>query len=246
MDTQTEAGYAASWTIEGRSGEKTVTEEEWLACTELERLISYLKEANGKQLDRKARLFACACARQAWGRLHAQGQKAVEVAERFADGLATAEELTSIRNVGMDAWSNASLDWSVMVCNGLAVSLENGFSGALYAAKHTPEALIPLGSPNRKQAKAGARRAIHTFFIDIFGNPFRSVTVSSACLSWHDGLIVSMARQMYDHRDFTDMPILADALEEAGCTDQEILAHCRLEGEHVRGCWVVDLVMGKS
>jgi hypothetical protein len=55
-----------------------------------------------------------------------------------------------------------------------------------------------------------------------------------------------MARRIYDERAFHDLPILADALEEAGCTDAEILAHCRSSGEHVRGCWVVDLVLGKT
>jgi hypothetical protein len=80
----------------------------------------------------------------------------------------------------------------------------------------------------------------------ILGNPFRPVTIDPGWLTWHDGLLVSMARQMYESRDFTDMPILADALEEAGCTDQDILGHCRSGREHVRGCWVVDLVLGKS
>jgi hypothetical protein len=78
---------------------------------------------------------------------------------------------------------------------------------------------------------------------DIFGNPFRPVALDPAWLTWHDGLLVSMARRMYDSRDFTDMPILADALEEAGCSDQDILAHCRQPGEHVRGCWIVDLFL---
>jgi hypothetical protein len=81
--------------------------------------------------------------------------------------------------------------------------------------------------------------------LDIFGNPFRPITLDLAWLTWHDGLLVSMAQQMYDSRDFSDMPILADGLEEAGCSNQDILAHCRSGGEHVRGCWVVDLLLGK-
>jgi len=55
-----------------------------------------------------------------------------------------------------------------------------------------------------------------------------------------------MARRMYDSRDFADLPVLADALEEAGCQDQDILGHCRSESEHVRGCWVIDLLLGKN
>ena len=81
---------------------------------------------------------------------------------------------------------------------------------------------------------------------ELFGNPFHPVTLDPAWLAWHGGLLEAMARQMYDSRDFTDMPVLADALEEAGCQDQDILDHCRSEGEHVRGCWVVDLILGKE
>ena len=73
-----------------------------------------------------------------------------------------------------------------------------------------------------------------------------SSRIEPSWLRWHDGLLVSIARQMYASRDFLDMPILADALEEAGCTDADVLMHCRHPGEHVRGCWVVDLLLGKS
>jgi hypothetical protein len=81
----------------------------------------------------------------------------------------------------------------------------------------------------------------------IFGPlAFRPISIDPAWLTWHDGMLVSMAQQMYDSRDFSDLPILADALEEAGCSNQDILGHCRSGGEHVRGCWVVDLLLGKS
>jgi len=82
---------------------------------------------------------------------------------------------------------------------------------------------------------------------DLFGPLlFHTLMLNSAWLTWHSGLLVSMARRMYDSRDFSDMPVLADALEEAGCQDQDILRHCRSGGEHVRGCWVVDLLLGKE
>jgi hypothetical protein len=80
-------------------------------------------------------------------------------------------------------------------------------------------------------------------FRDIFGNPFRSVTFSA---SWRTGTAVALARQMYESRDFSAMPILADALQDAGCDSEDILYHCRGSEAHVRGCWVVDLVMGKE
>ena len=81
---------------------------------------------------------------------------------------------------------------------------------------------------------------------DIFRNPFRPISLDAAWLWWNDGTVRKIAQVIYDDRTFTHMPILADALEEAGCTEQSILNHCRSGGEHVRGCWVVDLLLGKE
>jgi hypothetical protein len=78
---------------------------------------------------------------------------------------------------------------------------------------------------------------------DIFGNPFRPVTFDP---DWRTSTAVALAKQMYDSRDFSAMPILADALQDAGCEHVDVLTHCRdAKGVHVRGCWVVDLVLGK-
>jgi hypothetical protein len=78
---------------------------------------------------------------------------------------------------------------------------------------------------------------------DIFGNPFRPVTFSP---DWRTETAVALARQMYESRDFSAMPILADALQDAGCDSADILDHSRGSSPHVRGCWVVDLVLGKE
>jgi hypothetical protein len=81
---------------------------------------------------------------------------------------------------------------------------------------------------------------------DIFGNPFRCATIDLPWLAWNDGAVFKIGRLIYDDRAFDRLPLLADVLEEAGCDNQEILDHCRSTGEHVRGCWVVDLLLGKS
>jgi hypothetical protein len=78
---------------------------------------------------------------------------------------------------------------------------------------------------------------------DIFGNPFRPITFSS---SWLTSTVLSLAQQMYDSRDFSAMPILADALQDANCDNADILNHCRSATVHTRGCWTVDLVLGKD
>ena len=81
---------------------------------------------------------------------------------------------------------------------------------------------------------------------DIFGNPFDPVIVNPAWLAWNNGAIAKLAQRIYDERSFADLPLLADALEEAGCTSAELLTHCRHPGPHVRGCWAVDLLLGKA
>ena len=93
----------------------------------------------------------------------------------------------------------------------------------------------------------GTRReeaSLASLMRDIFGNPFRPVTFDPA---WLTADVLALARQMYDSREFSAMPILADALQDAGCTNEDVLNHCRDAAEpHVRGCWVVDLLLGKE
>jgi hypothetical protein len=90
------------------------------------------------------------------------------------------------------------------------------------------------------------RSAQALLLLDIFGNPFRTNVLDNRLLHWNDAAVVKIAQSIYDARRFADLPILADALEDAGCADAAILEHCRSGGEHVRGCWVVDLLLGKS
>jgi hypothetical protein len=81
---------------------------------------------------------------------------------------------------------------------------------------------------------------------DLFGNPFRRPRLKRRWLKRDGGTVAAVARAAYDGRAFDRLPVLADALEEAGCTDAEILGHCRQVGGHVRGCWVIDLLLGKK
>jgi hypothetical protein len=86
--------------------------------------------------------------------------------------------------------------------------------------------------------------ASHTRLLrEIFGNPFRPVSLNP---TWHTTNVLALVQAIYDDRAFERMPILGDALEDAGCDNADILNHCRQPGEHVRGCWVVDLILGKS
>jgi hypothetical protein len=90
------------------------------------------------------------------------------------------------------------------------------------------------------------RREQSRLFRDIFGNPFRLISVDPIWFGWNDGTVVKLAQAIYEDRAFERLPVLADALEDAGCSDAIILAHCRGPGPHVRGCWVIDLLVGKE
>jgi hypothetical protein len=93
---------------------------------------------------------------------------------------------------------------------------------------------------NYQQSHPGWRPLIH----DVFGNPFRPIAFDAA---WRTDTVVSLAKHIYESRDFSTMPILADALQDAGCNHADVLDHCRdPKGAHVRGCWVVDAVLGKT
>jgi hypothetical protein len=78
---------------------------------------------------------------------------------------------------------------------------------------------------------------------EVFGNPFRPIAFDPA---WLTDAVKALAQMIYDERRFDELPILADALEEADCTSADILSHCRALGTHVRGCWVVDLLLGRE
>jgi hypothetical protein len=242
MDTRAEAGYAASWTTKGSSGEKTVTEAEWLACTDPQPMLELLR---GRATARRRRLLACACCRLIWPALHfACWRSVVEVVERFADGTATHAERQAVLKEADRIWNKTSRGHSPL----------SAYAAMEYASYHdashanTSSALrhVALTDPSTVPIQAMLVRCV-------FGNPVRPITLSPAVLAWNDGVVVRLAQAAYEERhlpegtlDKTRLLILADALEEAGCTDVDILGHLRGPGPHVQSCGVVDLVLGKS
>jgi hypothetical protein len=220
-----------------------MTEHEWQNCTDLELMVEFLW---GKVSDRRLRLFAVASCRRIWHLLtDKRSQKAVEVSEKFAEGQASRQELAAARAAADKAHSEAPRHANFRSLDAAPNAAEEDLSTVADVSVCVADA-VQIAAGGDEKAKEEEFRQQFILFHCIFGNPFRHITLDPAWLSWHDGLLVSMSRQMYDSRDFSDMPILADALEEAGCSNQDILAHCRSGGEHVRGCWVIDFILGRS
>jgi hypothetical protein len=218
-----------------------MTEAEWLVCTDPKPMLEFLGERGS---PRKLRLFAVACCRRAWHLLVDEGsRRAAEVAERFADGTASFDELWAVHQ---DAW-----EFSLHVVHNdpsyfdLDDCTLNAADIPAWAAEEDPEPLRAAVSAQRAlgSAEAVAQAALLRC---IFGNPFRTVVLDPALLAWQDGTVANIAQGVYDDRAFDRLPILADALEDAGCTDASLLNHLRSAVSHVRGCWVLDLLMGKG
>lgn len=215
-----------------------MTETEWNACTDPEPMLEFLR---GKPGERKPRLFAVACCRRVWHLLvHNSSQNAVEVAERFADGAATEHELEA---AGQDAWefTNHTVNNDERFFD-LDEGALNASDVAAWATEWPAEPLRAAISAQRSLGASEGEEQTRLLRC-IFGSPFHPVSFDPA---WRAATVLALAQTIYDGRQFTDLPILADALEDAGCNNLKVLTHCRQPGVHTRGCWVVDLVLGKE
>jgi len=181
----------------------------------------------GKMSVRQLRLFACGWCRLRWEMLDEQSKRAVEVAERFADGLATAEQLKAARS---DLKYHSPGDWKAGMAAG--------------AASETIRTEIARGAATWDTEAPSFEEDLHLILEITGGNCHRDVPPS--VLKWNCDCVEKVATAIYHERAFDRMPVLADALEDAGCDNAHILKHCRHLGGHVRGCWVIDLLLGKS
>ena len=231
-------------------------EELWLNGTP-HQMLSVLRRVHAR-LDRPVseralRFFALACCRLAWPALvDERSRRAVEVAERAMVEQATPEELAvavaeaaAARDEAeaLSEQSHSTARFGAAIAARVAAFVvARGFDQGIFA-KVRDALTFQRGVTDRAEVRAFVGQLTRALR-EVYANPFRPVAFSPA---WRTDTAVALARQMYEAREFGAMPILADALQDAGCDCEEVLTHCRdTNAPHVRGCWVVDLVLGKE
>lgn len=227
-----------------------MNEAEWLACTDPQKMLHFLR---ADPADRKILLLVSACIRRHWDVFTDDGRAWVLLTEDYAElpgphRLLHPDELGNDLDPAIfgDQWEDAM---------GIAGERGawDGVGGAinqLFYAYYQCDDYDTLTGNREWEAE---RRQQVILLRDVFGNPFRSVSINPPSLAWNDRTIPRIAEAVYSDRqlpagtlDNARLAILADALEEAGCTNADILNHCRQPGEHVRGCWVIDLILGRE
>jgi hypothetical protein len=212
-----------------------MTEAEWLACADPTPMLEFLR---GKASDRKLRLFAIAVVRlRRSGLRNARVRLVFWAAESLADGLLDSKVAERMANdlFGFPQSVRIPLYWL-------------GRVGAL--CRYESQDLAEQATGWKEMIDYTSTKC--DIFRDIFG--FQPLPPPSpAVLAWNDRTIPRLAQAIYDDRklpegtfDTARLAILADALLDAGCEDEDLIAHCRIDGPHVRGCWAVDLCLGKS
>ena len=220
-----------------------MTEAEWLAATDPVLMLTFLQKGGANRSGggrRRLRLVGCGCTRRVSEHLTERGLRWLELGERMADNLLSKPQRREAGASDFGPFDGQRIDhqadsaaWCTVCSNVMIAAL--GAAGAVEIAtwRRSGDAHV-----------ADGERGIQAALIrDIFGNPFRPVAVDS---SWFTSTVIKLAEGIYAERAFDRLPILADALQDAGCDNEDILSHCRTGGLHVRGCWVVDLLTGRK
>lgn len=201
-----------------------MTEQEWLECNDPLKMLHHLR---ARPAERKPLLLSCACIRRHWDLLSKEGRDWVSFAEDFV------ESPNSNADIFGDHWDGAiaitGRDFEV------TKALDELWSG-MYEVDD-------FNTLTGNRAWDAERREQAVLLREVFGNSFSPAAFDPR---WLTSTVIDLAQAIYEERAFDRMPILADALMDAGCDSDEIIQHCRGDGPHVRGCWVVDLLLGKN
>jgi hypothetical protein len=238
------------------SGGAAMTEAEWLGCADPGTMLESIRD---KVSDRKLRLFAIACCRSVAHLLPDSSQIALQLLERSIDLKNISDEQWRAINGAAGEGFHACMTPACQnanaprtpACAATYAVVKSCAEEAIYAASgacyHSVNAQARFRPPvpetfSAEWWKPGFRERA-ALLHEIFGNPFQTLALEP---DWLNQAVENIAKAIYDTHEFDRLPILADALEDTGCTNADILAHCRGSGPHVRGCWVIDLILGKS
>ncbi len=219
---------------------RPMNEAAWLTSANPGQMVAHLL---GRGSDRKLRLFGCACFRRIWDLSDDPwSRSAVAAAERVADSATAADRLDLARHrMRPAASSQASSLLRAFALAAAAVVAEDAGTAAVEASRWARYARRCQPAPPDDGPEEAAQAE---FLRDLFGNPFRPPPVFDP--GWRTSQVVALARGAYELSAFDQLPILADALEDAGCADEQLLDHGRGPATHVRGCWLVDLILAKK
>ena len=216
-----------------------MTEAEWLESTDPTVMLeSFL----GHFSDRKLRLFCIACCRQNWDQFtDPRERRILHVAERMTEGTATEADCAAAQDLWLEVYDEKEDEFASYVP---VTVISPGIDAVDASECARSMACGPIYSDGGFEGLEDELQYEQAAFLrDIIGNPVRPVTFNP---HWRTADTVGLARGIYEDRVFDRLPLLADALMDAGCDEDQLLAHCRSEGPHVRGCWVVDLILGKD
>lgn len=219
-----------------------MTEQEWLAATNPHPMLWFIRRTVS---ERKFRLFAVACCRRAWELMPSDDcREAIITAELTADGECDASVMYRLSvNINSSIGSHA-LRGEVGEYAAIAAERVSSLDRFYMAAEAAAVAIaVQRSSENYEPHRTVEESHQASLVRCMFGNPFRYVTVGP---SWLTTDVRLLATGIYEDKAFDRLPILADALQDAGCENEEVLNHCRSNGPHVRGCWVVDLLTGRK
>jgi hypothetical protein len=227
-----------------------MTEAEWHATDDLEQMLALLSQQSAQRevSSRKLRLLKTGCLRAVWKSLAIKPiRQALIAAELFADGCLSKDELKSANRNGIVAFLRTSDRHGKRTSKNpelLVKLLRMGM--AVDSAQESIDLRSLNGIGNWKDLRM-SDPVLHplgpVLLRCVVGNPFRPVAFDPR---WRTADVTALARGIYEERAFDRLPLLADALMDAGCDSDDALTHCRSDGPHVRGCWVVDLVLGKE
>ncbi len=244
-----------------------MTEGDWLECADPHDLLRFIE---GKASDRKLLLFVCACYRRIWYQRLMLGRpvrRLVQCVERYVEGEVSGHKLGVTREAARRAWRRLDTlqspgeelgAWATAETVSIA-DVERAIDRVVLDGAQAARSALPARSAGPdswetqaarhaawQAAETDERQAQADLLRDLLGNPFQHVRLRPEWLHANGGCVVRLAQAVYLDQRFDGLQVLSDALLDAGCDDEAMIAHCHSPLPHARGCWLLDALLGKT